>query len=440
MGFGMKFGIRPVNIRIKSGGLEHTTFEAFQHSFDIDDVWEVCDGRLERWLEQKGKKDEAEHIKKISDSKSKLSAENNGKDVSASIGNNDLKLLQIFFPEVRKANNLFECFEQWNNDTSWQKNADLLFGYIQKHNIFDRKFALELYDENNEKYSYYVYNALRKALEQGEQLNAQEDFILGKLIYKTDPSFGLKFIEAARDEGCQEARAFLKRPIPEGVAVKLREHRDTKPLRTWYYSKYGGREERKLELKYQDYNKFINHLDWTFTDRDRWTIEQDVAAIAKLRTGIDDKYTRDLFKEFLSLVFRSCIYKKYFIELDAKFNEGICISQKFILMLLRKKWNCKIAIDAPFVIKDMFDVGEIQYLRKTLWNVDLYIPAGYIVGNLQPDTLSNREISFAFGIPSAFNIDMEKGLLTDSSIRDKIFFILEHLYEFELPWQEYWKN
>jgi len=56
MGLGMKFGIRPVNIRIKSGGLEHTSFETLQRSFDIDDIWEVCDGRLERWLQQKGKK------------------------------------------------------------------------------------------------------------------------------------------------------------------------------------------------------------------------------------------------------------------------------------------------------------------------------------------------------------------------------------------------
>jgi len=435
----MKFGIRPVNIRIKSGGLEHTTFEALQHSFDIDDVWEVCDGRLEKWLKQKGKEKEAESIKKVSESKSKLPSESNDVDVSARIENNDLELLRIFFPEV-KAKDLFAFFEQWNKDTSWQKNADLLFKYIQKHDIYDKDFALELYDENNEKYSYYVYNALRNALEQGKQLNAQETFILGKLIYKIDPTFGRKIIDAARQDGSKEACEFLKKSIPEEVAIKLREHRDTKPLRTWYYSKYGGPQVRKLELRYPDYTNFINHLDWKFTDRDRWAIEQNIAAITKLKSGKNDQYIIDPFKNFLSSVLRSCIYKKDFSEFDATFGEGICISQKFILMLLRKKWNCKIAIDAPFVIKDMFDVGEIQYLRKTLWNESLYIPAGYIVGNLQPDTLSNREISFAFGIPSAFNIDMENGLLSNSSIRDKIFFILEHLYEFELPWQEYWKN
>lgn len=44
---------KPVRIRIKSGGMEHSSVESLKSHFVVDDIKDlVADGRLSRWLEQ----------------------------------------------------------------------------------------------------------------------------------------------------------------------------------------------------------------------------------------------------------------------------------------------------------------------------------------------------------------------------------------------------
>lgn len=54
---------RPVKIRIKSGGLEHSSLESLKSHFQLKDVCQLLDGRLYRWLLQLGHEDLAEQIK-----------------------------------------------------------------------------------------------------------------------------------------------------------------------------------------------------------------------------------------------------------------------------------------------------------------------------------------------------------------------------------------
>ena len=61
----MIFGIKPVRIRIKSGGEEHMTLESLLNSFVIEDVVDLLDGRLARWLNQQGHKELAEKIENL---------------------------------------------------------------------------------------------------------------------------------------------------------------------------------------------------------------------------------------------------------------------------------------------------------------------------------------------------------------------------------------
>jgi len=69
----MRFGIKPVRIRIKSGGIEHTSLDSLKHKFNLKDVSSLLDGRLETWLKQINCEDEANEIgmykKKFQDEK-----------------------------------------------------------------------------------------------------------------------------------------------------------------------------------------------------------------------------------------------------------------------------------------------------------------------------------------------------------------------------------
>lgn len=45
---------KPIRIRVKSGGEEHSTLESLLNKFDVKDLLPLLDGRLSRWLKQQG--------------------------------------------------------------------------------------------------------------------------------------------------------------------------------------------------------------------------------------------------------------------------------------------------------------------------------------------------------------------------------------------------
>lgn len=75
---------RPVRIRISSGGVEHLTLDSLKHHFDVSAIIPMInDGRLLRWLRQRGESAVAEMIEAADEIK-------------------DTDVLKIFFPELKE--------------------------------------------------------------------------------------------------------------------------------------------------------------------------------------------------------------------------------------------------------------------------------------------------------------------------------------------------
>lgn len=56
---------KPVKIRIKSGGEEHSSLDSLLHNFNVSDIEPLLDGRLVRWLKQQGENELAEVTDRI---------------------------------------------------------------------------------------------------------------------------------------------------------------------------------------------------------------------------------------------------------------------------------------------------------------------------------------------------------------------------------------
>ena len=75
---------RPVRIRISSGGVEHSTLDSLKRHFDVSAIIPMInDGRLLRWLRQRGESAVAEMIEAADEIK-------------------DTDVLKIFFPELKE--------------------------------------------------------------------------------------------------------------------------------------------------------------------------------------------------------------------------------------------------------------------------------------------------------------------------------------------------
>ena len=75
---------RPVRIRISSGGVEHSTLDSLKRHFDVSAIIPMInDGRLLRWLRQRGESAVAEMIESADEIK-------------------DTDVLKIFFPELKE--------------------------------------------------------------------------------------------------------------------------------------------------------------------------------------------------------------------------------------------------------------------------------------------------------------------------------------------------
>ena len=75
---------RPIRIRISSGGVEHSTLDSLKRHFDVSAIIPMInDGRLLRWLRQRGESAVAEMIEAADEIK-------------------DTDVLKIFFPELKE--------------------------------------------------------------------------------------------------------------------------------------------------------------------------------------------------------------------------------------------------------------------------------------------------------------------------------------------------
>ena len=206
---------KPVKIRIKSGGEEHSSLDSLKRNFDIHDIQPLLDGRLVRWMKQQGENELADMVSKVDAS------------VADSI-HGVMYLMKIFFAEYIERNNIndvLELIKLWLKSSSYRKNGENLFYYITeelyndsgsldttkylyKHKddlncpVTDWYFVFTLRENEKDKSDPEVLYILGKMLWEGYQFNDLYDH------HQKDP-IGLELIEKAARMGYQEANLFI---------------------------------------------------------------------------------------------------------------------------------------------------------------------------------------------------------------------------------------
>ena len=108
---------KPVRIRIKSGGEEHSTLESLKRNFSVDDLKPaVEDNRLSRWLKQQGQNELAEGVLRYQGKMKSLS------------GNDYLGFIKLFFanePGIEKVKDDCSLADFFHD--KWGKNFDRVF-------------------------------------------------------------------------------------------------------------------------------------------------------------------------------------------------------------------------------------------------------------------------------------------------------------------------
>lgn len=209
---------KPVKIRIKSGGEEHSSLDSLKRNFNISDIQPLLDGRLVRWLKQQGENELANVISEI-------------ESASLNTLQGVMNVMQLFFKDYMEANginNLLDLNKHWLNSAHYRKNGENLFFHITC-NFGSTPESLEiikyLYKHKEELKTppcdwYKTFN-LRVNEENESESDPEVLYILGKMLWESnqlndlysdhhheDPD-GLELIEKAARLGCQEANLFV---------------------------------------------------------------------------------------------------------------------------------------------------------------------------------------------------------------------------------------
>lgn len=221
---------KPVKIRITSGRIdtsgrqdtytrqEHSSLESLKHNFDIEDVRQLLDGRLSRWLKQQGENELAEYIGLLKP-----------KDLDTSKGIIDL--MTLFFPEEikrGKVKNELDLMELWLKSKEYRKNGENLFFFIAEKQC-RAETVLYLYKHREElecPVTEWLYNlALTtddfhgsfKSIEKG---NPEVLYIIGRMLfegykfytssnYAKNPQVGVDLIRKSAKLGFGEAENYI---------------------------------------------------------------------------------------------------------------------------------------------------------------------------------------------------------------------------------------
>ena len=114
---------KPVKIRIKSGGEEHTSLDSLKRNFDISDIQPLLDGRLARWLKQQGENELAD-----------IMVDFNTAHLNTLQGIMDF--IKPFFHEYVEnysIKNVLTLLEHWLKSSFYRENGEHLFYYIMNN-------------------------------------------------------------------------------------------------------------------------------------------------------------------------------------------------------------------------------------------------------------------------------------------------------------------
>ena len=196
---------KPVRIRIKSGGEEHSSLESLKQNFCLEDIKPLLDGRLSRWLQRQGEKEQqlAEELKRF--------------DVQRlDQAEGAFAFLQLFFAQELEAAHLRSLQEvacHWVKDPVYQRNGGYLVKAFVKSDMkwTDLSFAKAVYKQQllpNQDWSAIFKSFL-------DREDPELHFIYGKLLYEgkdcaKDVTTGRLYIEKAVDLGYEDAKKYLK--------------------------------------------------------------------------------------------------------------------------------------------------------------------------------------------------------------------------------------
>lgn len=171
---------KPVKIRIKSGGEEHSSLDSLKRNFNISDIQPLLDGRLVRWLKQQGDNELAETV-------------NNFNPSSLHTPNGVMEFMQVFFAEylqLYSIDNVFKLIVSWLNSSSFRNNGKHLLCYITKssNNPESINVIKQLYKHKKElEYPeldwYAIFSALHKNCNKEDP---EVTYILGTILYQDD--------------------------------------------------------------------------------------------------------------------------------------------------------------------------------------------------------------------------------------------------------------
>lgn len=196
---------KPVRIRIKSGGEEHSSLESLKQNFCLEDIKPLLDGRLSRWLQRQGEKEQqlVEELERF-----------DAKRLDQAKG--AFAFLQLFFAQELEAAHLHSLQEvacHWVKDPVYQRNGGYLVKAFVKSDMIwtDLSLAKAVYKQQllpNQDWSAIFKSFLK-------QEDPELHFIYGKLLYEgkdcaKDVTTGRLYIEKAVDLGYEDAKIYLK--------------------------------------------------------------------------------------------------------------------------------------------------------------------------------------------------------------------------------------
>ena len=354
---------KPVKIRIKSGGEEHSSLDSLKRNFNISDIQSLLDGRLVRWLKQQGEDELANVISEV-------------ESESLNTLQGVMNVMQIFFKDYIEANgihNSLELTKHWLNSSSYRKNGENLC--LQIIRLLDNTESLEitkyLYKHREElkisNYDWFAIFDIRINKENEDGNDPEVLYIVGKMLwegyqfndvylkehYPEDPD-GLELIEKAARLGCQKANLFIfeynrkQKEVPTGRFADV----DKEKLMKWIISKWET--NPILEFSSEDYAnekekaiiEFVCQCNALISYYKASMSANIAVTLPSTMNPFGPKPKRKEIKEIFEVVLQKASF--YFILENSKQLNNILAKEKwFIIGLLQQyKGNSEMAKDA----------------------------------------------------------------------------------------------
>lgn len=180
---------KPVRIRIKSGGMEHSSVESLKSHFVVDDIKDlVADGRLSRWLEQQNHRSIPNEILALNKDSMEFT----------------LAIYRFFFDEKNAMSDGEVCYflyQKTSNDVYLNKSAEKQFTKALVELDERRKKTEEEERKKAEKEA-------RKKAEEEARKKKEEYFMIGKGRYvELYKDCGVKSINDVNESGIVSSSA-----------------------------------------------------------------------------------------------------------------------------------------------------------------------------------------------------------------------------------------